>query len=173
MPTRVFVSHSSEDRALARRFVDAVEAGLPIQRQEIRCTSLPETALPVGTNVSDSLKREIDAADVIVGLLTPKSLKSSYVLFELGAAWGVGKRTMPLLAKGVRKNSLPSIINELSCERLSDAQKVTFVIKDLGQILDLKLDSLYSPDCQKAVRSVLQVAKPSKKKPDVKKTKKN
>ncbi len=169
MGTRIFVSHSSAEKPLAKRFVRVLIAGLDIRPGDIRCTSLPAPhALPLGGSVSRALKKEIEAAEVVIGLVTPKSLQSSYVLYELGAAWGKGKTTIPLLAKGVRVGQLPPLMLELSFERLSAATQIERVVSDLATTLKIgrkPRDSVY----EEAVAWLLRLAQAPKKKAPKKK----
>jgi hypothetical protein len=164
MPIRVFISHSSPDKALANRFVRAMRAAINIPTREIRCTSLPQYALPVGSRVSSRLRTEIEGADVVVGLITPKSLQSSYVLFELGAAWGKGRRTFPLLAKGVRTNSLPELMKEINYVSITERGVVKKVLSDLAAVLRLPLRTSYASGFDAEVDALVRVAKPRKKK---------
>lgn len=156
---RVFVSHPSGDKALAGRFVRAIEEGMEINPCEIRCTSLTEYAPKLGLRVSTKLREEIENADVVVGLVTPKALKSSYVLFELGAAWGKGKLTFPLLAKGVHLNRLPELMKELNVENLSSTEGVERVIKDLAEALKVTLKQKDRKAYSEAVGWLVRVAK--------------
>ncbi len=70
---RVFISHSSTDTTLAKRFVRAMRAAIRIPVKQIRCTSLPQYSLPVGSRVSSRLRQELEGADVVVGLVTIRS----------------------------------------------------------------------------------------------------
>ncbi len=64
------------------------------------------------------LRREVHEAVLFIGLITPHSIHSPYVLFELGARWGAGKTWIPLLASGAGAEHLRgplSGINALNC----------------------------------------------------------
>lgn len=169
---RVFISHSSYDKTLARRFVQTIEAGIEIGAREIRCTSLPDYALPPGSRVSSTLNREIKGADVVVGLVTPRSLKSSYVLFELGAAWGKGRTTFPVLAKGAGMNRLPVLMKEISVAHLSTTEDVDRVVGNLADALGLGLRPKDTLVYKEASRWLVRVAKPPKRKPATKRVRK-
>jgi hypothetical protein len=55
---------------------------------QIRCSRVDGYRLPVGVDTQVKLREEVNAAKVVVGLITPSSLNSHYVMFELGARWG-------------------------------------------------------------------------------------
>lgn len=85
----VFVSHAHEDSPLADRLVAVLRAGVQgLGSQDIRCTSLGAHDLVPGVLLSSRLRAEVTGAEVVLGLLTERSQRSPYVLFELGAAWG-------------------------------------------------------------------------------------
>ena len=158
MATRVFVSHSSTDKALAGRFVRAIEAAMPFQRGQIRCTSLPRYSLRVGSRVSPKLRQEIEASEVIVALITPNSLQSSYVLFELGAAWGREKTVFPLLAKGARTSSVPELLKALNAVKISDPDQLAETLQDLAKELGLELKDKDTPVYREAIAWLLRLA---------------
>jgi hypothetical protein len=95
---RVFISHSSQDLKVAKALVEVLEVALSLESNDIRCTSVPGYKLNTGEHTSVQLQKEISGAEVIIGIVTTNSMQSSYVLFELGASWGLNKPTFPLLA---------------------------------------------------------------------------
>lgn len=118
----VFISHSSKNADLALALIDLLKDGLGLLASQIRCSSVDGYRLPVGVNTEDKLREEVNAAKVVVGLITPSSLVSYYVMFELGARWGADLFLAPLLA-GVRPNELSgplSLLNAL--DATSDGQ---------------------------------------------------
>ena len=87
---KVFVSHASEDAKVAEAFADLLRNALNLPPAEIRCTSVLSYALPYASETDKELKAEVIKAPVFVGIITPSSVESSWVLFELGARWGGG-----------------------------------------------------------------------------------
>jgi hypothetical protein len=139
-PTRrnleIFISHSSKDRILAEALTDLLKAALGLV--SIRCSSVDGHRLPVGVNTEDKLREEVNEAKVVVGLVTPSSLVSSFVMFELGARWGANLFLAPLLA-GVRANELSgplSLLNALSAD--NDAQ-IHQLLGDIAEQLGMTL----------------------------------
>ncbi len=134
----VFISHSSKDTGLALALIDLLKAGLALTANQIRCSSVDGYRLPVGVNSESKLREEVNAARVVVGLITPSSLASYYVMFELGARWGANLFLAPLLA-GVKASDLSgplSLLNALSAS--SDAQ-LHQLVADIAHNLGLPL----------------------------------
>jgi hypothetical protein len=134
----VFISHSSKDRALAEALTDLLKSALGLLSTQIRCSSVDGHRLPVGVNTEGKLREEVNAARVVIGLVTPSSLASSFVMFELGARWGANLFLAPLLA-GVKAGELSGplgLLNALSAD--NDAQ-LHQLLGDIAEQLDLTL----------------------------------
>jgi hypothetical protein len=104
---QVFISHAHKDQDLAERLVDAISSGLEVPAGAIRCTSVPGYRLDLGTMAPEALRRELGSAGCVIAVLSPNSLASEWVLFELGAAWANARAAIPLLVGGLRDNDIP------------------------------------------------------------------
>ena len=136
----LLISHSSKDKGLAEELIELFRLALGLRADQIRCTSVDGYRLPAGVNTDDQLRAEIKDVRAFIGLLTPNSIASTYVLFELGARWGAELSIFPLLA-GIRPEGMRgphSVLNMLSCE--SESQLLQFV-EDVGKELNLSLQS--------------------------------
>jgi hypothetical protein len=107
---RIFISHSSVDAKAAEALANLFQAALSIPASNIRCTSVLAYSLPYGVNSTETLRHEVSAAAVVVGLVTPSSTESHWVLFELGARWGQHKLLFSVLARGADYRMLPDPI---------------------------------------------------------------
>jgi hypothetical protein len=102
----VFISHSSLDSDIAETLIELLESALALSSDSIRCTSVDGYRLPGGVSTDETLRREVHNSKVLIGLVTPRSMDSPYVLFELGARWGSSKPMFPVLAKGAEHEIL-------------------------------------------------------------------
>jgi hypothetical protein len=110
---KIFISHAHEDEDLARALVDMITKAFELSDSAVRCTSVPGYKLPAGVHTASQLRNEIEQTEFVLGVITPRSIESKYVLLELGAAWGLGKRTFPLVACGIKASSIPGPLGEL------------------------------------------------------------
>lgn len=123
----VFISHSSQDTRLADALIVLLRDALSIEPAQIRCTSVDGYRLPAGANTEGHLRGEIVEATYFLALITPASLRSPWVLIELGARWAAERPLMPLLAKGATTKSLQGPIvsfNALRCDREAEMQQL-------------------------------------------------
>lgn len=139
---KVFISHSSADHAAAGAFVRLLRAALcGLRAADIRCTSVRGYGFPAGTDFEEQLRQEVFEAESLVALLTPTSLRSTFVLFELGARWATKH---PLLM--VRVGSLPpeSLKGPLSAVITADGSSesdVAALLSTLSKTLGVELES--------------------------------
>jgi hypothetical protein len=126
---RIFISHRHKDQSIAAALTETIRAALEVRPTEIRCTSVQPYRLPFGKNTGDRLRDEIGRAQVVLGILTPDTAQSSYVMFELGAAWAQHIYTCPLLSKGAEYQHIPGPIFDLAPARLWETS-------DCHQLLD-------------------------------------
>ena len=157
----MFISHQSADISLTRAIVQLLEKALKLPARRIRCTSLDGYRLPVGADTDAQLLREVFAARVFFGVITPSSSASQYVLFELGARWGAKTPLAPLLARGANYKDITGPLAGLSALQLSDRNQVLQLIEDTAQHLETRLEPLSS--FQKAVDEVVaQASRPAR-----------
>jgi hypothetical protein len=64
-----------------------------------------------GTQSDDQLRQEVFEAEAFVALLSPTSLKSVYVMFELGARWGTKGYLAPMMVAGLDPTHLKAPLN--------------------------------------------------------------
>ena len=117
---RIFISHRHRDQAIAAALIALFERTFEIGRNDIRCTSVPPYMLTPGERTSEQLRSDIAGAELVLGILSPDTSESNYVLCELGASWGRDVPTFPILVRGATFADVPSPLNErhsISLER--------------------------------------------------------
>lgn len=137
----LFISHSKKDEAVATALIELFRASLNLEPTRIRCTSVPGYKLPTGSSTEEQLRIEVHSASVLVGLITPNSLQSAYVLFELGARWGAKLHLWPVIAGGCDTGALRGPLqgfNAVTCYSQEDLQQL---LEDLAKKLGKQLQS--------------------------------
>jgi hypothetical protein len=139
-----------------------LRTALDIPADKILCTSVDGYRLQAGTDTDDGLRAAVLQSKTLVGIITPASQKSSYVLFELGATWGTNKHLIPLTASGVSPGDLKGPIagkNALDCSRRPGVQQL---IGDLGTILKMEVEraEVYDKHLDRVVRAAKRARRP-------------
>jgi len=112
---KVFISHSSLDKWIARRISQDLEAlGAT--------TFLDEKDLETGDSVDDAIQEHLSECDEIVMVLSPAALASHWVLLEIGGARALGMRLVPILLH-VGPNDLPSPLGKGLARDLNDIER--------------------------------------------------
>jgi hypothetical protein len=140
----LFISHSSRDSRIANAIVSLFEKGLKISARRIRCTSVDGYRLPVGADTSEVLRTEVFGARPFIALLTPHSLTSPYVLFELGARWGARRVLFPVLAGGAVPGDLSAPLSGLNAVSASVGDQVRQLVEDASVALSERLEPMSS-----------------------------
>jgi hypothetical protein len=140
----LFISHSARDAAIAKSMVTLFEKAFKISARRIRCTSVDGYRLSAGANVNEVLRAEVFGAKLFVALLTPNSLNSPYVLFELGARWGTRRPLYPVLAGGATPAQLPAPLNGLNALSAASVDQVRQLLEDVSEALSERLEPISS-----------------------------
>lgn len=141
MSSFVFISHSHLDAQSASAFVDYLLAALELSPEQIRCTSVPGHQLPFGRTIAQQLKEDIDTSVAVVALLTTQSLKSPWVLFELGASWALGRIVVPVLGPRLSLKNLPGPLADypaIQVEATDAASRFADMTTQIASVLHLK-----------------------------------
>lgn len=70
----------------------------------------------------------------MIGILTPHSLESGWVMFELGAAWGSVKTVLPVVA-GVEYEGLPGPLSETNVTDAASRPELEQLFQEISDFL--------------------------------------
>ena len=137
---QIFLSHSGQDALLAGLLVDLLKTALTLRASELRCTSVEGYRLPGGADTAEQLREELLTSPAFIGLISPQSFSSAYVLFELGARWGAKKHLVPLLAPGVEPSILRGPIADLNALRCDVMAQLHQLVHDMASHLGREIE---------------------------------
>jgi hypothetical protein len=119
----VFISHSTKDRWIAKQIAKLLEASGEVK------TFLDERDIKVGDSIPESIRANIQQCNEFLVLLTRNSLDRPWVLIEISAAWGHGKRIIAIIDK-VAPEEMPEIMLPYKAIDLNDIDEY---IRQLGE----------------------------------------
>jgi|ERR1051326_1181360 hypothetical protein len=131
-------------RGARTRGPQLLQKALHLSARDIRCTSVDGYKLPLGTHTDDRLREEILQAQVFLGIVTPSSASSVYVLFEMGARWGANRYLAPVLARGGNADLLEGPLSAVNALVLTRRNEVLQLVQDLAEFLSIQLEPLSS-----------------------------
>jgi len=137
---KVFISHSNKDKNTAEAFVQLVRAALNIPSTEIRCTSVEGYKLSAGADSNEQLRTEVFGCDLFIALLSPTSMKSVYVMFELGARWGTKRHLMPVMIAGTQPGDLKAPLSGIHAVSGVSESDMHQLVADMGTKLSLPVE---------------------------------
>jgi hypothetical protein len=135
---RIFISHRHKDQAIAKALIELLKITFVIDSADIRCTSVQGYMLTPGERTSEQLRSNLAGAELVIGLLSPGTTESNYVLAELGAAWGQDVTTFPLLARGATYSDVPSPLNERHCVSLESQENCLDLVESVAMKTTMK-----------------------------------
>ncbi len=135
---KVFVSHSSKDKLLVNALEELIRLSLCLPASEIRCSSVDGSRIPGGATTDETLRSEVNSSGSFVVVLSPQSISSHWVVYELGARWGAGKSILPLLAP----QASPDILRDgplanITALRCDDRAQLFQFVADLATQLSI------------------------------------
>ncbi|MCK8495895.1 toll/interleukin-1 receptor domain-containing protein [Spirosoma sp. RP8] len=140
----VFISHSNEDVKIAEAVVNLIRKATNISPSVIRCTSLPGYKLPVGASTEEQLRQEIETSKIFIGLITSRSVKLTFVLFELGARWATKAKLLPLICDPAGISLLEGPLKNINALKATDPSDVLQFIEEVGKYLNIIPESASS-----------------------------
>jgi hypothetical protein len=128
---RIFVSHAASDTVLARKIRRLLKSSF-----DANVSTMDD--LSAGENWESLLRQQLSNADYVVAILSPQSVRSTFVLHDLGAAWALGKPVIPLFTRRDVLNSIPMAVLESQMIEVSDLENPEAsdeLVRKLSQII--------------------------------------
>jgi TIR domain len=184
--SKIFVSHATADRALAKLIVEFMKEAIGVPGASIFCSSLKGHGIPFAEDFNEYMKNQIQKPDLVILLMTEAYLESPFCLMETGACWANSLRALPVVVPPVTYDTVTKTLGlkqawtitdhaglidfkKLVVEQISveprdehtwDQKRAKFRVDLRGVMRDLKGATKVSADHHKAV--VDQVAEQTK-----------
>jgi hypothetical protein len=109
---KIFVSSTRDDLDLAKDLTRRLK-GIGLQ------VFTDEKVEEPGEELVQLLQRHLRASDEVIFLLTPNSIASEKIMFEIGAALSLRKKITPIVV-GIKADKLPPMIKHLPHVRYAE-----------------------------------------------------
>ena len=120
---RVFVSYVHEDENVARAIKGAIEYDLKLEPGTVFLMS-DTTQVLAGTDWLARIRQELTATELVILMMSARSVKRPWVNFEAGAAWLANKPLIPICYGNMSKDRLPKPVLQFSGCRLARGREL-------------------------------------------------
>ena len=128
----VFISHSTKDRWIAKQIANLLEVR---GRKQRVTTFLDERDILIGDSIPDTIRDNIRNCSEFLVLLSKNSINRPWVLIEISAAWGHGKRIIAIIDK-VTPEEMPEIMLPYKAVDLNNLEEYIDQLLDRAKGVD-------------------------------------
>lgn len=126
---KVFISYSSKNKKIMQYFMEFLQLGMGVDKNNIFCTAFSESIV-TGEAFIEKIRKKMQDCEAVISIITEEYLKNKFCLVEMGAAWAMSKQYFPLLLVPYeRLNSTP--LSGTQMRRLDQKNDVS-VVYDAG-----------------------------------------
>jgi len=132
---KIFISHSSDDQVLIDEFVNKVlrlSCGFNIA--DIVYTSRQSTGVELGEGIPPFIKSNLQTSSLILFMISSNYRSSEACLNEMGAAWGMGKKTVSLVLPNTPFTSIGWLKSLDKAIKIDDGEGLDKLYLMLGRI---------------------------------------
>ncbi len=123
----IFVSHATADSELVEQFVDVVLKSCGLTETDIFVSSIPGMDIPAGSDLLDAVRAEVSDTTLVIAVITPTYPTRPVCVAELGAAWGVAGKLLPVLAPGIDRDRLDGVLTGMKVDYLDQEKALDHI----------------------------------------------
>jgi hypothetical protein len=153
---RLFISHASKDAPIVEELLDILGL-LGLGSEHIFCSSVAGYGIPLGENFYERLKTELTSDVLVLFMLSANFFQSPVCLCEMGAAWVLTKKHVPILIPPTDFSEMKGVIPATQGFKLTEKLKINELAQVVAQHFQLPTYS-QNPDWErKRDKSLAQI----------------
>lgn len=118
---RIFISHTSPDKLITQDFIDIILVGaLGVGIEDIFASTIEGAKIESGDDWRDSIRENLQTAKITFIIITPHFKESEVSLNEMGAAWVLSGKTIPVIVEPINYKTVGVIQQTKQIEKLLD-----------------------------------------------------
>ena len=142
---RIFISHSSKDKAIVNDFVNHIlMLGVGIESNDIFCTSIEEMNIKNGEDIRMHIHKNIIGSECSILLLSDNYKASEICQNEMGAVWTNDATVRYYLLPNFKADKIGWLVNPLQAEQITNAVALDKLHIELLELLSLKETGIWS-----------------------------
>lgn len=134
---RVFISHAESDKALVDGFVDLLDTGTALNQNDIFCSSVKGMSVPNYKEFVETIKKHLEEAQLVIAILSPNFIGSSFCNCELGATWFTAKECFVLVVPPLKYEDIKGVMTGKHVGMITDSA----VLDELRDYLKVTLSA--------------------------------
>jgi TIR domain len=123
----VFVSHATVDSDLVEQFVDMILKSCGLTEADIFVSSIPGMDIPAGSDLLAAVRAEVSDTTLVIAVITPTYPTRPVCVAELGAAWGVAGKLLPVLVPGIDRDRLDGVLTGMKVDYLDQEKALDHI----------------------------------------------
>lgn len=144
-PKKIFISHSSKDKAIVQLFIDDIlQLGIGLKSEQIFCTSIENMGIKNGEDIRKHIHSNIKNADYSFLLISENYKGSEICLNEMGAVWAYDNQVKLYLLPGTDFDSIGWLCNTRIAERIDSSIALDDLHEQLQRYYSLQNESIKS-----------------------------
>ncbi|HLG35849.1 MAG TPA: toll/interleukin-1 receptor domain-containing protein [Bacteroidia bacterium] len=120
--SKIFISHASKDKKLVDEFVNQILIlGLKVKEDDIFCTSIEGLDIETGEDFRNHIKEKLQDTRLVILLITPNYKESEMCLNEMGAAWALDRKIVPIIIEPINYENVGVLMKVKQIGKLNDS----------------------------------------------------
>ena len=120
--SKIFISHASKDKDIVEDLIDLLEE-IGVEPHQIFCSSFEGYGIPLGENFLETIKAQLTNDSLVLFVLTEHFYQSAVCMCEMGAAWVLSKKHIPIVVPPLDYADIRGVIPNTQGLKINDAQK--------------------------------------------------
>lgn len=121
----IFISHAVADKQLAKLLLDFLKEAIGVPASSIFCSSVKGHHIPLGEDFNAYIKEQIQKPKLVILLMTPAYMESSFCLMELGAAWAQSAKSLAVVVPPIDFDTVTKTLGLMQAWKINDKSGLT------------------------------------------------
>ncbi|NTH51019.1 TIR domain-containing protein [Agrobacterium rhizogenes] len=140
----IFLSHAVADRHLAEILVDFLVDAIGVPEKSIFCSSVPGHGNPLTYDFNKNMRTQIQNPKLVILLMTPSYMESSFCLMELGATWALELHPLPVVVPPITFADVTRTIGQVQAWDITNHEELESFREIVLRTLELEGRSNHS-----------------------------
>lgn len=133
---KVFISHSSKDKANVEEIIDIIET-IGLNSSQIFCSSFDGYGIDLGENFLERIKEELDVNILVLFVLSENFYQSPVCLCEMGATWIKTNEHIPIIIPPFDFKDIQGVIPLTQGFKINDSLKLNLFKEKIEKLFRL------------------------------------